>query len=77
MFLGLWGDLTILAGVAELVFAACVFVYVGRLENRTPAPLGEKVGAHKAVAFGRNEIRADFTGGADAIDAVRRAERRF
>jgi hypothetical protein len=33
----------------ELVFAACVFVYMGRLENRTPAALGEKVGAHKAV----------------------------
>src|SRR4051812_14026564 len=33
----------------ELVFAACVFVYIGRLENRKPAPLGEKVGAHKAV----------------------------
>jgi hypothetical protein len=47
--LGLWGYLTILAAVMELVFAACVFVYIGRLENRTPAPLGEKVGAHKAV----------------------------
>jgi hypothetical protein len=33
----------------ELVFATCVFAYMGRLENRTPAPLGEKVGAHKAV----------------------------
>jgi hypothetical protein len=32
-----------------LFFAACVFVYMGRLENRTPAPLGEKVGSHKAV----------------------------
>src|SRR5258708_29272015 len=47
--LGLWGYLTILAAVLELVFATCVFVYIGRLENRTPAPLGEKVGAHKAV----------------------------
>jgi hypothetical protein len=47
--LGLWGDLTILAAVLELVFVACVFAYIGRLENRTPAPLGEKVGAHKAV----------------------------
>jgi hypothetical protein len=47
--LGLWGDLTVLAGVMELVFATCVFVYIGRLENRKPAPLGEKVGAHKAV----------------------------
>ncbi|MDT5402145.1 MAG: hypothetical protein QOK33_5376 [Mycobacterium sp.] len=32
-----------------LVFAACVFVYVRRLENRTPAPLGEEVGAHKTT----------------------------
>jgi hypothetical protein len=47
--LGLWGYLTILAAVLELVFVACVFAYISRLENRTPAPLGEKVGAHKAV----------------------------
>jgi len=47
--LGLWGYLTILAAVLELVFVACVIAYIGRLENRTPAPLGEKVGAHKAV----------------------------
>jgi hypothetical protein len=47
--LGPWGDLTILAGVMELVFATCVFVYIARLEKRTPSPLGEKVGAHKAV----------------------------
>jgi hypothetical protein len=47
--LGLWGYLTILAGVLELVFAACVFVYIRRLENRTPARWGEEVGSHKAV----------------------------
>jgi hypothetical protein len=47
--LGLWGDLTILAGVMAFSFATCVFVYITRLENRTPAALGEKVGAHKAV----------------------------
>jgi hypothetical protein len=47
--LGPWGDLTILAAVMALVFGTCVFVYIGRLEIRTPAPLGEKVGAHKAV----------------------------
>jgi hypothetical protein len=47
--LGLWGYLTILAAVLELVFVAAVFAYISRLENRTPAPLGEKVGAHKAV----------------------------
>ena len=49
MDLGLWGDLTILATMMALTFASCVFVYIRRLENRTPAPLGEKVGAHKAV----------------------------
>ena len=49
MNLGPWGYLTILAGAMELFFATCVFVYVSRLEKRTPAPLGEKVGAHKAV----------------------------
>ncbi|MFN6555312.1 hypothetical protein ACP6C7_32450 [Mycolicibacterium septicum] len=49
MDLGVWGDLTILAGVMAATFAACVFVYIGRLERRTPAALGEKVGAHKAV----------------------------
>jgi hypothetical protein len=47
--LGPWGDLTILAAVLEMVFATCVFVYMSRLENRTPHPLGERVGAHKAV----------------------------
>jgi hypothetical protein len=64
MDLGLWGCLTILAAVMELVFAACVFVYMTRLENRKPAPLGEEVGAHKAVlaklrkreSMSRNEI---------------------
>jgi hypothetical protein len=47
--IGLFGYLTILVGMLELVFAAGVFVYVRRLEDRTPASLGEKVGAHKAV----------------------------
>jgi hypothetical protein len=47
--LGLWGYLTILAGVSAFVFAGCVFTFIGRLEKRTPAPLGEKVGAHKEV----------------------------
>lgn len=47
--LGLWGDLTVLAAAMGLVFAACVFVYIRRLENRTPAPMGEEVGAHKTI----------------------------
>ncbi|WP_422743343.1 hypothetical protein ACN27E_17455 [Mycobacterium sp. WMMD1722] len=49
MNLGPWGDLTILAGVLEIVFATCVFVYISRLERRGGHPLGDQVGAHKAV----------------------------
>ena len=49
MDLGLWGDLTILAGAMEIVFATCVFTYIGRLEKRTSHPMGEEIGAHKAV----------------------------
>ena len=49
MSLGPWGDLTILAAMMEMVFATCVFVYIGRLEKRTSHPLGDEVGAHKAV----------------------------
>ena len=49
MDLDVWGILTILAGAAGLAFAACVFVYLRGLDRRKPAPLGEEVGAHKAV----------------------------
>ena len=49
MDLGVWGYLTILAAVMAVVFATCVFLYITRLENRQSAPLGENVGAHKAV----------------------------
>jgi len=49
VLLGLWGDLTILAAIAEIFFATCVFVYISRLEKRPPAALGEEVGAHKEV----------------------------
>lgn len=44
-----WGFLTFLAGLMGMVFAACVFVYIRRLEDRKPAALGEEVGAHKAI----------------------------
>ena len=44
-----WGDLAVLAAVVEVVFAVCVFLYIGRLERRTSHPLGEEVGAHKVV----------------------------
>lgn len=49
MNLGVWGFLTIFAGLTALFFGTCVFVYVRRMENRRPAPMGEVVGAHKAV----------------------------
>jgi hypothetical protein len=49
MTLGPWGDLTILAAVLEIALAACVFVYISRLERRPSHPMGEQVGAHKAV----------------------------
>lgn len=49
MNLGPWGFLTVLAAVSAITCAACVFVYISRLENRVPAPMGEMVGAHKAV----------------------------
>ena len=45
----IWGGLTILDAVMALALATCVFIYITRLENRTPHPLGEQVGAHKAV----------------------------
>ena len=49
MNLGPWGDLTVLAAVMAIVFATCVFVYISRLERRTSHPMGDQVGAHKAV----------------------------
>ena len=67
MNLGAWGDLTIFAAAMELVFAACVFVYISRLENRKPARLGEKVGAHKAVLA---KLRKRESMSQDEIDYV-------
>jgi hypothetical protein len=49
MDIGVWGFLTIFAGLMALFFGSCVFVYVRRMENRRAAPMGEVVGAHKAV----------------------------
>ncbi|KLO27696.1 hypothetical protein ABW16_15755 [Mycolicibacter heraklionensis] len=49
MNFGFWGVLTVLAAVLAVVFAGCALVYVRRLEDRTPAALGEEIGAHKAV----------------------------
>jgi hypothetical protein len=46
---GPWGFLTIASAVLALVFAACAYVYVQRLERRTPNPLSEGVGTRRAV----------------------------
>ena len=49
MDFGLYGCLTIVVAVLGLSFVTCAFVFISRLEDRQPASLGEKVGAHKAV----------------------------
>ena len=54
-----------LAAVLEVVFATCVFVYIGRLETRKSHPLGEKVGAHKAVLA---KLRKRETMSQDEVD---------
>ncbi|MEU0499009.1 hypothetical protein [Mycobacterium sp. NPDC006124] len=75
MDLGVWGFLTILAGVAGLTFAACVFVYLRRLDGRTPAPLGEEVGAHKAILAklrnGEPMSRTEFEYATELVDDAR------
>jgi hypothetical protein len=42
--LGLFGYLAVLAGVAELVFAAFVFAFIKRLLGRRSTPTSEEVG---------------------------------
>jgi hypothetical protein len=49
MKLGLFGYLAVLAGVAELVFATFVFIYVTRLLKRPRTPVSEEVGSAKKV----------------------------
>lgn len=49
MDFGLYGFLTIVVAVLGLTCVACAFVFIRRLEDRRPTPLGEDVGAHKAV----------------------------
>jgi hypothetical protein len=47
--LGLFGYLAVIAGVAELVFAACFFTFVKRLLGRAPTPLSEEIGGFRKV----------------------------
>jgi hypothetical protein len=46
---GLYAFLTIVVAVLGLTCVACAFLFIRRLEDRKPAALGEKVGAHTAV----------------------------
>jgi len=41
--------LTIVVAALGLTFICCTFVFIRQLEDRKAAPLGEQVGAHKAV----------------------------
>lgn len=47
--MSLFGYLTTLAGVAELVFAGFVFIFVKRLLGREPSPISEEIGSSKKV----------------------------
>lgn len=49
MDFGLYGCITIVVAALGLTFVACAFLFIRRLEDRNAAPLGEEVGAHKAV----------------------------
>jgi hypothetical protein len=49
MQLSLFGYLAILAGVAELVFAACFFIFIRRLLGHAPTPLSEEIGGYRKV----------------------------
>ena len=49
MDFGLYGCLTIVVATLGLTFVASAFLFIRRLEDRKPAPLGEEVGAHKQV----------------------------
>jgi hypothetical protein len=47
--LGLFGYLTILAGIAELVFGVFFYICIKRLLRRTPTPITEEIGSSKKV----------------------------
>ena len=45
----MFGFLTIIVAALGLTFITCAFLFIRRIEDRTPASLGETLGAHKAV----------------------------
>ena len=68
MDFGLFGCLTIVVAVLGLMFIACALLFIRRLEDRKPAPLGEEVGAHKAVLA---KLRSREPMSQDEIDYAR------
>ena len=68
MDFGLYGCLTIVVAVLGLSFVTCAFLFIRRLEDRTPASLGEEVGAHKAVLA---KLRKDQPMSQDELDYAR------
>lgn len=68
MDFSMYSCLTIVVAVLGLIFVACAFLLVRRLEDRKPAPLGEQVGAHKAVL---NKLRKRQPMSQDEIDYAR------
>jgi hypothetical protein len=69
MDIGLWGYLTILAFVMELVFAAFFFVCVKRMRDRRPTPISEGLGRTKAVL---DKLRKGESMSRDEIDFAAR-----
>jgi len=65
---GLFGCLTIVVAVLGLMFVACALLFIRRLEDRKPAPLGEEVGAHKAVL---GKLRKRQSMSQDEVDYAR------
>ena len=47
--MGLFGYLTILAGIAELVFGVFFFIFIKRLLGRPPIPVSEEIGSSKKI----------------------------
>jgi len=73
--MGLFGYLAILAGVAELVFAAYVFTFVKRLLARAPTPISEEIHSAKKVL---GKLRKGEPMSTDELDFARQtiADRR-
>jgi hypothetical protein len=69
MNLGLFGYLTIVALVLTLVFATFAAVFVKRLGDRAPTPIGEEIGSAKAVT---HKVRKREPMSKDELDYAKR-----